>query len=508
MQRLLVTEAGDCFARFKDCSTLFLSSSCQIVVETKTNNRQTTRHIHFISDELKQKIEQMVNVRNRYFSSTRFPLFMMQKKGNGKQLLSPLTESAWTHQCQQSIKNQAIRSSDGNTLLELHSNQHQISISFPLCIKKEAEVTANGESLVYYHHTTLTQTQSIYNHDLCWQFPLFLLKNRTKSPEKSLNVINKMVLPQIEQRNSQKDQLSEECTKAIEYFHCMQQGMPPNQIIAVEWTPNAVHRVFNCPNYSVETFIFFDDSYLVSHQNQQFLHHFVPNQQNENNEAFEYVYSASAIPPIPPNAKHEDSYKLNEIAQNALNLLQNALEVHGFQQTATSKRLSLEYGEQNKVMSNEVKHYYIHPKVGEFTFYKDERVKVHFSDRTLLELSGDWESCAIITQHGEQYKKMDCTQPIQQFAKYIRFALNFAKWASLSTAERLKHEQNALKIQNDINKQIDFSQRLLETQQMTKSQDFSLLCGEINGATKSSLDNDELVNSIQAQLDKIDKLLK
>ena len=189
-------------------------------------------------------------------------------------------------------------------------------------------------------------------------------------------------------------------------------------------------------------------------------------------------------------------------------MLQNVLEIYGFQQTATSKRLSVEYGEQNKALSNEVKHYYIHPQVGEFTFYRDERVKVHFSDRTLLELSGDWKSCAIITKHGEQYKKMDCTQPIQQFARYIRFALNFAKWASLSKAEKMKHEQNALKIQNDINKQIDFSQRLLETQEMTKSQDFSLLCGEIDGATKSSLDNDELVNSIQAQLDKIDKLLK
>merc|ERR550539_990451 len=99
----------------------------------------------------------------------------------------------------------------------------------------------------------MTQIQSVFNHDLCWDFPLFLLKNQESATAKTkaLNVENRMALPRIQRSSLQAEivKLSEECMKAIEYFHCMKRGIPPNQIIAVEWTKNAVHRVFNCPNY-------------------------------------------------------------------------------------------------------------------------------------------------------------------------------------------------------------------------------------------------------------------
>ena len=93
-----------------------------------------------------------------------------------------------------------------------------------------------------------------------------------------------------------------------------------------------------------------------------------------------------------------------------------------------------------------------------------------------------------------------------------RTTLNYANWASLSKAERLKHEQSRLKIQNDIAKQMNFSHRLVETQQLSQYQDFTMLSARetIDNEAKSikHADNDDLMNSIQAQLNDIDKLLK
>ena len=68
MQRLLINQAGDCFARFKDGTTLFLSSACHIVVETAgADNKQNSHLIDFINAALQQRLDQVVTVRNRYF---------------------------------------------------------------------------------------------------------------------------------------------------------------------------------------------------------------------------------------------------------------------------------------------------------------------------------------------------------------------------------------------------------------------------------------------------------
>merc|ERR1711971_186166 len=158
-----------------------------------------------------------------------------------------------------------------------HTNQHEISITFPLCIRKRVQVTPNGESLVYHHHMPHTQVQSVYNHSFCWQFPIHLMQranDKTNQAQVPSNVINKSKLPQIEHNSLQESivKLSDECLKAIEYFHCMPDGIPPNQIIAIEWTQHIIHRVFNAPNYLVESFISMDKSYLISQQEGQFLH--------------------------------------------------------------------------------------------------------------------------------------------------------------------------------------------------------------------------------------------
>ena len=261
----------------------------------------------------------------------------------------------------------------------------------------------------------------------------------------------------------------------------MKYGVPPNQIIAVKWTKNAVYRVFNCPNYFVEAFIFFDESYLVSQQNNDFFHHFVPDSDEQ-----KFVYSMNAVPPIPPNTKkHQESYKLNEIGQNALNLLQSAFMQR--QRTKNEKK-------KVNILSNEVVRFDINPRIGEFTFYKDQRVKIHFFDRSLLELKSDWKSCQIITKYGQEFKEIDCVQPMKQkqFGKYIKCALNYAKWAAMSKREKLKNKENALKIQNDIRQQMKFCDRLVVEKEEKE---------------KENANNCELMNSIQAQMDTIDKLL-
>ena len=540
MRRLLITDNGDCFSRFNDGSTIFLSSSCQIVVETDKNNKQVTHIINFINDTLKEKIKQIVNIRNKYFSSISLPPFMQQNCNATKKSLSPLTESIWTQQCQNNVENkQTIQSFDGHTKLQLCSNQHELHISFPIYIKKDVQVTANGSHITYYHHIDQQQIQSIYNHELCWDFPLKLIENKIQNKEINpnnpyLNIVNKYPLPQLKQNKNNNNnslqntisKLSQDTMKAIEYFHCMENGIPPKQTIMIEWTLNVIYRIFNGPNYLIETFISFDDSYLVSHlKHEPFIYHYIPtkNKQNEGTQALEYVYSINAIPPIPPDTKQEDAkYNLLDITQNALLLLENAKTQHKFKQTATAKNLSMDMYSIKKrdkesmeipSMSNEVKDYYYNTKFGEFTYYKDKRVKIHFSDRTMLELNGDWTKCTIITKYAEEIKDIDVNNPIKQFTRYITHAINYAKWCSLSKAEQIHHEQTQIKIQNDIQYQINFTQRLLDTQQMTDVQDYSVLDGydldlQSDELKENKVDNAKLIDDIQSHINDIDRLLQ
>eukprot|EP01083_Nonionella_stella_P012235 34711_1 len=526
MQRLLVTETGDCFARFHDKSTVFLSSSCHIAVETDSNNKQITHIIQFINDSLKQKVTQIIHIRNQYYSSLCLPPFMMQTKGD-KQLLSPLNEAIWTPQCQQNIQNQTIQSEDRCVALELHKNEHKLSISFPLYINKQITVTQHGSPLIFYHHIKQTQIQSIHNHNLCWDFPLSLVQKQSEmNPNNALNVRNTTRIPQIQQHSLQKTvaNLTDECMKAIEYFHCSDHGIPANEIIIIEWTVHTVHRIFNAPNYLIETFIEFDDSYLVSnHEDNAFMFHYVP---RHNEDTSEYIYSVKAIPPIPPDTNQESSYDLQMIGEQAFNLLQNAHTLHAYKQTKTARNLPLESKKEEcyelngyftRSMSNEVKDYYIHPKFGEFTYFEDKRVKIHFSDRTLLELNGERTSCSIITKYGEEIKNVDCINPTQRFRVYIRHALNYANWCRLSKQQQIQHQEMQLKLQNDIEKQINFSQRLVETQRMTQEQDFSTLYkddaimsinDQVAQGNNNNMDNNKLIDSIRDQLNDIDKLLQ
>ena len=87
MLRLLVNDAGDCFGKFGDGSSVFISSSCQLTVETGKDNKQVTRVMDYINDSLKQKISQMVHVRNTYFSPISLPQFML-KAGSHKKVCS------------------------------------------------------------------------------------------------------------------------------------------------------------------------------------------------------------------------------------------------------------------------------------------------------------------------------------------------------------------------------------------------------------------------------------
>ena len=203
LTRLLITETGDCFGRFDDGSTVFVSSSCQIVVETDRNNKQITHITNFINNPLKNKTKQMVNIRNKYHSSISLPPFM-QKCTGYKKSLSPITESIWTQDCQNNVQNNSfIQSFDGHTTLKLSPNQHELHISFPVCINKDVQVTHNGSMVTYFHHYQQEQIQSIYNHSLCWQFPLKLIENKIQNKEinpsnKYLNIINKCPLPQLQ----------------------------------------------------------------------------------------------------------------------------------------------------------------------------------------------------------------------------------------------------------------------------------------------------------------------
>ena len=350
-----------------------------------------------------------------------------------------------------------------------------------------------------------------------------ITKSRKYQETTNISTLSSCHLPSHHIQESMAN-LSTKCLEGISYFHCMEQGIPPHQIIAVEWTPQSVYRVFRAPHFLVETFIAVDDSYLISNQDRQFLYHYIPVAQPDRHEAMEYVYSANAVPPIPPDSKQESSYDLQSVAERALKLLDNAHSLDMFRQTVTSKKVLPKYGDITPLqtneeelipkMSNHVKHYQISAKFGEFTYFEDRRVKIRFADRTLLELAGHWKSCTIITKRGEEIKDIDCENPVRQFTEYIQRALQFAKWCSLSKAEQLQYQRSQIQIQNDIQRQIDYSQRLIESNQITKEMDFDRFIGEdvamedsVEIKDPENINQDGLIKSIQSQLNDIDKLL-
>lgn len=84
MLRVLVNESGDCFGKFADGSSVFVASSCHITVETSNQNKRVTHLMKFINVPLKQKVSQIVRVRNTYFSPVSFPEFMVKADGQKK----------------------------------------------------------------------------------------------------------------------------------------------------------------------------------------------------------------------------------------------------------------------------------------------------------------------------------------------------------------------------------------------------------------------------------------
>jgi len=491
MQRLLVNDAGDCFARFKDGTTLFLSSSCHFVVETAgADNKQSSHLIDFINATLQQRVEQVIHIRNRYVSPIRIPTFMRKNSKASKVSMTPAAEPTWTQQCQRNIRNQTITSQDGCTTLALHRNGQQFTVTFLETLRKEVQVTNCGDTLQLYHHQQMTQIHSTRNHDQRWTFPLRLLRGH-----EALTPISARLTPTQPSESLQTSmaKLSAKMLEAISYFHCSPRGYPPAQLVVVEWTPQRVHRVFNAPQFSVESFVAADESYLLCDAERQFLHHYVGDK--------EFVYSAKAIPPIAPSAKQEASYDLRGAAESALALLSNAVAANRERRQQTPEEKTTK----KRPMSHRVKQTHVDPRVGEFTCYDDGRVKVRFSDRTLLELNADAMTCAIITRFGEQLTRVDCRRPATVFVKYIQHALNFAQWCSLSTTQQLQHKHDTLQARSDIQRQMNFSQRVLQTHKLEALTAIDAYSSAISSSNSSQ---SVLVQSIQAQMDDIDRLLR
>jgi len=507
-----VTKSGDCFARFNDGWTVFMCSRCQVVVEIDNQNKQTTRVIHFLSASLQRKVEQMVRIRNQHFSPVCYPSFMLKSKTlNKQQLLSTCTQSVWTPQCQHNmnVHDTMIVSSDGATQLKLHANRNALHIRYPVYIGKETKMTASGP-LTYHLHIEQHTIESTCNHELCWDLPLTLIANKlqNRNPKQTAQlqqIETKICLPKAQTNNNNnkhsKTKLSQHTLDDILYFHCKNDDehgvIPAQQACVVEWialppSPNAtsciVYRLFD-GEQRVEIFNGFDDSYLITDGSGQFVHHYMADERNT-----DYVYAINAIPPIAPHQKQEDAYNLQCLVENALRLLSHTQTItrQQSQSQSQSQKRSLS-SQQHMHPSCHIKDCYFDPKVGEFTCFDDKRVRINFCDRTILELNAQWTHCRIIDRYGEEWQQIDCVQPMQSFAKYIRSALNYAQWCSLTKTQQLQHQQAQAKIQSDIQKQLEFSQRVLQTQELTQTTDH--------------IDHTQLLHDIQGAVSNIDRLL-
>lgn len=65
--------------------------------------------------------------------------------------------------------------------------------------------------------------------------------------------------------------------------------------------------------------------------------------------------------------------------------------------------------------------------------YKDKRIRVLFSDRTILELTNN-DACTIITKAGER-RNINIKQPADM-QYYVQIALDYRQWTSMDPMKR------------------------------------------------------------------------
>jgi primosomal protein N' len=80
--------------------------------------------------------------------------------------------------------------------------------------------------------------------------------------------------------------------------------------------------------------------------------------------------------------------------------------------------------------------------------YKDKRIRVLFSDRTILELTSN-DTCTIITKAGER-RNVNVNQP-EDMHYYVQIALDYRQWTSLDPSKRKMKIEEQKKQEQQIN---------------------------------------------------------
>ncbi|KAF0727383.1 hypothetical protein Ae201684P_012032 [Aphanomyces euteiches] len=232
---------------------------------------------------------------------------------------------------------------------------------------------------------------------------------------------------------------SKEALSEVDIFQlCRLPSKPATTLmvpLAVEWTPAATFHILQRRDSSVVVHAqVHADLSSISLVNGIYHH-----QRGDK----DHCYTKMSVPPRPPFQDNQ-AYDLVDICLNMERLSENLL-------TTLSSSSTQMLNTQMAVPPNQVLEDHT-TNIGRFRAFGDGRVRIVFSDRTILSIDRDARFCSLFLPSGTT-ETLSVMNPRPEHERYIMAALSFQQWAFRSPGERaeymarLKRQQETVEVE-------------------------------------------------------------
>lgn len=307
---------------------------------------------------------------------------------------------------------------------------------------------------------------------------------------------------------------------SIQLLHSYSDSLPQNALVSFYWTPEAIYSWCN-DSKEVTVLISEDQSCLVLKPDGFFYHYLEPIThltileaqaangvhlgldavdmarfvQAGRGRVREKMYAASSIPlvhnptgltpaelryelaPIAERAKKLQSHALGLAEVRALEAIKGEREQRDHLQSVAQ---SIQPGMPAPLLngpscspaaglSNAIRERAMVRHVGEFTSFKDGRIKVRFIDRCMLKCNASRTEVEVILPNGLD---LHLTLPLrdvdehQHYAKYVQPTLEFAQWTFLTPQQRVEQQRSIALKREAIQLQVDLTRVAMNKQRI------------------------------------------
>eukprot|EP01083_Nonionella_stella_P069301 184663_1 len=510
VSRLLVTVTGEVFGLFNDGSTLLLQSSCEQFTHLDPNGHKHRQVTQFALRAFRKKLISVVGFRNRFTN----PVYICPTLWDGEttERSSRLEFARWPRALPSKFAKLLADggvdalSLDDATCVHLAPHGKTFDVEFPVLMDTRAEFDYTTRATRYiFKYAKINQSFSVSDYPPEWDHPLRLALQKQSQTDSDVSgelsdssshsasnsdlpirlptvtVATHSVLPEYASVTPSRSGHLDSVTRALTLIHADRAGWPADLEVSVELTKEAVYRsVKDC---GVEVLILADKSLLQMTPNRKFLNHFT-GKRTENPK----VYSVNAVPRTYRTEDESISdYPLADIAQHACEFLDSNTSIRLLSEkdleitleddespTATVTHIPAQ-SERTVFSARAVE--CSQSAAGEFTLFADGRVRVRFTDRTLLEMCAPPSSRAELVLPDAREFVVTFERPME-FGWYISQAALFREWALKTPTQRADEETEREMEQFKISAEISKNERFLKVQRF--------LGGDENALTEST----------------------